>query len=499
MAPSISGRSALPKMPPRSRRGCAPNATLTPISRHRWATMNVMSMYHAGHREKDHNHHHRAEHEAKVWSETAAASTCPRAIALSDPQLGSSRPATARRRSAGRPTPDAVRMVTFTACIEVVMGWNIFGPSWSPGKSSTTPTISWEPGGGATSRVFALPREPMRRPPIAADCERAAENFCDERSVEDPRFRPGSNRRLETAAGQKARAEDREEPIVHGVESRLVTHAPSRPSISISAKGSSMGTAAETVTPAIPASARSCLTASTLRLSNRDVSPSMTSELVRNSWTGNPWPRSSAVYPRPSQWPMAQSPPSTRPASPGVRSTSLPSARAGALASQPGEPRSTPSSGRMKRGYPAGDRGSHDAEAGHAKDGRKRRREVHPERKDSSSAMTILDNRSLNCPASRKPTIPAPVAETSTSRNSCVAMRRRLAPSAMRTANSSRLVTVRAYANGDVGHGGIRRSTRAGGSGRAPTSPRQHRERIRRRRGRRAVRVVPAARRRLAP
>ena len=58
----------------------------------------------------------------------------------------------------------------------------------------------------------------------------------------------------------------------------------------MSAKRSSNGTAAEAVTPAMPASALSCLSASTLRFSKLDVSPSITNEPVRNSSTGSPGP-----------------------------------------------------------------------------------------------------------------------------------------------------------------------------------------------------------------
>ena len=73
--------------------------------------------------------------------------------------------------------------------------------------------------------------------------------------------------------------------------------------------------------------------------------------------------------------------------------------------------------------------------------------------------MTILDNRPLSWRARRNPAIPAPAASTSTSTNSCITMRPRLAPNAVRTANSSRLVTVRAYTRiAMFAHGGIRRS-----------------------------------------
>ena len=73
--------------------------------------------------------------------------------------------------------------------------------------------------------------------------------------------------------------------------------------------------------------------------------------------------------------------------------------------------------------------------------------------------MTIAANRPLNSRARRNPAIPAPAASTSTSTNNCITMRPRLAPSAVRAANSSCLVTVRAYTRiAMFAHGGIRRS-----------------------------------------
>ncbi len=110
------------------------------------------------------------------------------------------------------------------------------GPSLLPGKSSTTPTISCHPPSrcalrrtsasraargfsvavpdAAAQRVCACPPEPRRR--------RIAEDFCDERTIDDHRRAPRAEvTRIKTAPGEKARAEDLEKLVVYRVESCL--------------------------------------------------------------------------------------------------------------------------------------------------------------------------------------------------------------------------------------------------------------------------------------
>ena len=78
--------------------------------------------------------------------------------------------------------------------------------------------------------------------------------------------------------------------------------------------------------------------------------------------------------------------------------------------------------------------------------------------RDPIVGRTSLDNQPVSWRARRSPAIPAPAASTSTSTNSCITMRPRLAPSAVRTVNSSRLVTVRAYTRIAIfAHGGTSR------------------------------------------
>ena len=118
-----------------------------------------------------------------------------------------------------------------------------------------------------------------------------------------------------------------------------------------------------------------------------------------------------------------------------------------------------PSSSRVKRGHRPGNRGGEHAEAGDAEDGQ-RWREVHPEREVLGPHVWHDDVRQPpgELAGQQESRDSCPAASTSTSTNICMTIRPRLAPSAVRAANSSRLVTVRAYTRIAIFvHGGTRR------------------------------------------